>query len=213
MLDIIPIVEGTGEIDAVPLLLRRLLEEKFGRHDWRIRQPKNAHGCGNLTAPNGIERFVRYALIEQCHAILILIDRDAINSLPGSERPSGDCAADFARVLSRRISAINPSVPVVVVIACHEYESWIVASIETMGISGVDAYQGNVEDLRSPKGWIDARLPRGQRYKETIDQVRMTAKMNLDLVETRSRSFRRLQNALAQILQAHENNTPTVTPL
>lgn len=212
MFNIVPIVEGDGEIEAVPLLLRRLLWEKLGRYDWRVKPPKNAHGCGSLTSSEGIERFVRYALSEQCHGILILIDRDAIRSLSDSERPPEDCVADFARYIGKRVSAINPSVPVAIVVACHEYEAWIVASIESMGIPGADAYQGDVEGLRSPKGWINARLPQGKQYKETIDQVKMTAKMDLALVETQSRSFRRLQNALEQILRAHDDNISIVTP-
>lgn len=214
MPNIVPIVEGDGEIEAVPLLLRRLLEEEFERYDWQVKRPKNAHGCGNLTQrSDGIERYIKYAELEACDGILVLIDHDAINSLAATERPQDDCAADFARYLAQRVSAINPSVSVVVVIACREYESWFVASAETMGLSTMAPYQGNVDELRSPKSWIDNQLPPGQRYKETTNQVKMTAKINLELARQRSRSFRRLQSALEQLLQAHENGTCIVTPI
>lgn len=214
MPSIVPIVEGDGEVTALPELLRRLLYEEFLVYDWQILRPKNAHGCGNLTAPNGIERFVRYALIEpECDAIFILIDRDAVLGLPEAERPADDCVPAFAQILVERVARLNPSIPVVIVIACWEYETWFLASLETV-IPSLGPYQGDVEALRSPKGWIERQLrsKHKQVYRETSDQVKMTYKLDLNLTEARSRSFRRLKNALAEILQAHQEGKAIVTP-
>lgn len=75
---LVPIVEGDGEVEALPLLLRHLFSEVYQTYDFEIAKPKNAHGCGSLTTFNGIERFVEYALIEpDCDVVLVLIDNDA----------------------------------------------------------------------------------------------------------------------------------------
>jgi hypothetical protein len=211
---IAPIVEGDGEVSAVPLLLRRLLYEELQAYDWTILRPKNAHGSGGLTTENGIERFIRYALLEpECDAVLVLVDSDASQGLPETEKPKDDCAPAFAKILARRISALNPPIPVVVIVARWEYEAWLLASLETLEIPTTSPYEGNVEEVRSPKGWIEARLPAGQKYRETIDQVALTSKLDIKLVEQRSRSFRRLKNALSQILEATQQKRSIITPL
>jgi hypothetical protein len=211
---IAPIVEGDGEVSAVPELLRRLLYEELQSYNWGILRPKNAHGSGRLTTANGIERFVRYAMLEpECDAILVLVDLDAIYGLPEADRPADECAPALAKMLGRRIKALNPHVPVMIVVARWEYEAWFLTSLETLAIPGIDRYDGEVEAIRSPKGWIEARLPAGQKYRETIDQVVMTSKLDFTLAAQRSRSFRRLKNALRQILQAYQQKQAIVTPL
>jgi hypothetical protein len=75
---IVPIVEGDGEITAVPVLLHRLLQECSEYH-FQIAIPKNAHGCGNLSKEGGIEKFVRYAWLEpSCAAVIVIVDGDAV---------------------------------------------------------------------------------------------------------------------------------------
>jgi hypothetical protein len=44
-------------------------------------------------------------------------------------------------------------------------------------------------------------------------QVALTSKLDIKLVEQRSRSFRRLKNALNQILEATQQKRSIVTPL
>ena len=86
---IVPIVEGPGDVEAVPALLWKLLAEQ-GRYDIQIETPQNAHGCGNLTTPGGIERFVQNAWTKRdCGAVLILVDAD--------KKCPVEMAADFAR--------------------------------------------------------------------------------------------------------------------
>ena len=52
---IVPIVEGDGEVEAVPALLSKLLAE-MQRFDIYVGDIANAHGCGNLTRPGRWER-------------------------------------------------------------------------------------------------------------------------------------------------------------
>ena len=46
-------------------------------------------------------------------------------------------------------------------------------------------------------------------YKETVDQEPFTHRLELDLVQTRSRSFRRLWHAVAEL----EQGATTVMPI
>ena len=100
---IVPIVEGFGEVDAVPALLWKLLAE-MGRYDIQIEAAQNAHGCRNLTVPGGVEKFVANAWTKRdCGAVLILMDAEeqcamqlAIDFFPaytcnGSPISSGHC--------------------------------------------------------------------------------------------------------------------------
>ena len=54
---LVPIIEGDGEVTALPALLRRLLEVELDAHPqslrWGIAKPKNAFGCGGLTGDKG----------------------------------------------------------------------------------------------------------------------------------------------------------------
>ena len=76
---IVPIVEGDGEVDAVPVLIHRLLNEQR-EFRFQVAIPKNAHGSGNLLKQGGVERFVRYAWLEpRCVAVMIMVDGDAVD--------------------------------------------------------------------------------------------------------------------------------------
>lgn len=206
---LVPIVEGDGEVEAVPLLLRRLLHEVYKVYDVQVARPKNAHGCGRLTAPGGIERFVRYALSEPtCDGVLVLIDNDAVR---GVSELKDNCAPALAHYLARRIRAIRPAKAVGVVVARWEYEAWFLASLETIagqhvrghpGLAPGLVYDGDVERIHSAKGWIEQRYSSGQKYSETRDQVAMTQLLDLERVTQRSRSFRRLHHSLEEFLEA-----------
>ena len=213
---LVPIVEGDGEVTAVPEQLRRLLYDELEQYEWVVVKPKNAHGVGGLIKPGGIERFVQYALSEpDCSGVLVLLDGDAVGSIAPALRPD-DCSPALAKFLTQRINELNPRVPIVVVIARWEYEAWFLASLETISpqfFSEETHFDGEVEEQRSPKGWLNARFPPGRKYSETRDQVRMTTIMQFDLVEQRSRSFKRLRDAIDEILQAHANGEGLVTPL
>ncbi len=217
-----PIVEGPGDVTAVPVLLRRILHEHLHLTRWQVANPINAQGCGNLLRPGGVERFVQRAQMEPgCTAILVLIDGDAANNLPSAQRPANTCPPGFADWLAQRIRRVNPRLPVVIVIARWEYEAWFLASIEAIaahrrggmpGLSPSARYEGDPENYPDPKAWINARLSRGYRYTETRDQVNMTRWIDLQITQQRARSFRRLVHAVQQIVSMPQNGQSVVTP-
>lgn len=204
MLRLVPIVEGDGEINAVPLLIRRLLHEFHQRFDVDIAFPKNAHGRENLLRTGGIERFVRYALKEADIAGVVLL-LDAEHDVP----------CRLACALRARVAALNPSVPVVIVCAEVQYESWFVESIETLrGKCGIAQTAARPElHPPNPKTWLEQEMPSNRAYKETTDQVTLTAALDFDRLSRRSRSFRRLHHAVEELLDAFDRGTSPVTPL
>ncbi len=113
------------------------------------------------------------------------------------------------------------SVPVAVVCAHREYEAWFVASLESpsgdkirsgLRISDTVSYEDDIEAIGSPKRWLRQYMPKGRRYKETQDQRALTAFIDIEHTQRRSRSFRRLCHAVEELLCAIESGTPIVTP-
>lgn len=199
---IVPIVEGPGEVDAVPSLLGKILAQ-MGRYDIQVALPRNALGRGNLTKPKLLEALIADCSNERgCGAILILMDADK------------DCPVKLAQNFSRRAQAMGPRHSVVTVIAKCEYEAWFLASLETMpGLPEGLIYPGDVEARVGVKGWLDQHFfPPGRAYKPTINQMPMTKRLDTALARERSRSFRRLWHGVEQALAAMDQGQIIVTP-
>ena len=188
---IVPIVEGQGEMEAAPVLLRRILYERSDHYDVNVLPPKNANGKGRLV--RRFEDFLRYAASEDgCVAILVLLDADE------------DCPVELGTELASRASSINLHVPTVVVCAKREYESWFLASDED--------FQGDPEEYNSAKRWLNRRFASGLTYKETKDQVRFSATMDIDAAFEASRSFRRLCDAVDELVWFVDTGEVRITP-
>lgn len=217
-----PIVEGPGDVAALPIIIEKILKAYPQHRGWQILKPIMTQGCGNMLRVPGIERFVQRAQKEQgCSAVLVVIDGDAIHELPENQRLQDDCSPSLANLLARRIRAIRPSVPVAVVVAKWEFEAWFLASLETIagrrtgGLAGLPEtarFVGDVEQCLSPKDWINARLPHKHRYSETRDQVKLAKLLDINLVAPRSRSFQRLQHAVQEVVDFVTGNPVIVTP-
>lgn len=205
---IVPIVEGDGETEAVPVLLRRVLDD-MERWHVGVTRPLNAHGAGNLTKRGGVERFVQLARLQcGCCGVLVLLDAE------------GGCALRMARDLATRVRAVCGGSPAAVVCACREYEAWFPASLHTLtgvrlggrpGLVADTSYGGDVEALTGVKGWLSRHFPAGRAYKETLDQAPMTARIDLREARERSRSFRRLCHAI-ELLSGDPSSGSPVTP-
>ena len=100
---IVAIVEGPGEKGAVPDLMRRILQERLLRYD--ISAPKPVVTNGKPKLLEKFEKFLRYARLENCDAILVLVDAD------------DECPREKAESLAERASKLNIAVPVAIVYA------------------------------------------------------------------------------------------------
>lgn len=200
-------MEGPGDSEATPLLLRRILWEGLSKYDITVENPKSARGKKNLI--KDYEKFLRYASIEpSCAGILVLLDAD------------DECPVEEASNLVKRTKDLNLAKAVTIVEANSEYETWFLASLDSdqgmeirtrLGIDQSEAYRGNVEDVHA-KAWLKRAMPHGRTYKETSDQAALSSLIDIEHTQQRSRSFRRLCHAVEELLCAIESGTPVVTP-
>lgn len=186
---LVPVVEGDGEMAAVPLLLRRILQ-RMERWDWSIGTARKIGGIGKLRKEfdNLLDRLAR---APNCDAILILNDMD------------DGCPVTEALALAQRAHALMLPCPVALVLAHREYEAWFLASLPTIAgnydLPANLVYQGAFEGRRDVKGWLSDQMPPGKIYKETIHQVKMTNSLDIDLALS-SRSFQRFYHAVEELV-------------
>lgn len=192
-MNIVPIVEGQGEETAVPLLLRRLRDEaklwnlEVGRP---IRQRRT-----QLVKKATLQAAVRIAAVrEDCAAILVLFDAD------------DDCPKECAPTLETWAHEASGEKPCAVVIANREYESWFLACMEALrGYCRIEA--GAVshhapESVRAAKEELERHMPAGASYSPPVDQVKLTARLDLERAYRNCRSFRRLVKAFGALAAA-----------
>ncbi len=192
---IILVVEGDGDLAAAPILLNRILLERLGRTDVAVAYGKqgvvNAHGRQNLESR--LETLLGHALEKsECDAILILLDADS------------DCPVELAGKLRQACQAIQVLCPVEIVCANREYESWFLASLDTIrgrhGIPESANLTQAAENISNPKAWLSGQMPFGVTYKEVSHQPAMSGLIDLEAAHANSRSFRRLCHAVELLL-------------
>ena len=204
---IISIVEGDGDVNAVPILLRRILWE-LGRYDVDVQKPIRSRG-GKSGLIIEFERLIQIALTKGCDAILIMVETD-----------TDDCPMELAIQLTGEATRRNLTVPVAIVCPNSEYETWFIASLSEdsgyeirrrLGIDDSVTSPTNVESVRGAKEWLSNRMP-DDGYSPAQHQADLTPHIDLDLVRSRSRSFRRLCHAVEELLDALDGGLSAVTP-
>lgn len=210
MRNIVPVVEGPGDVEATPVLIRKILTDHIKCYDIAVSKPKRAGGRSALDRAGGIEKFIEYASITpNCGGILVLVDAD------------DDCAPEWAEGICVRCKQVGVDVPIVVVCAVREYEAWFLASLDSIKGNSIrgsltfnqDAYfEGNLEEIRGVKEWITHQLPPGRAYKETTDQASMSARTDIPVALSNSRSFRRLCHAIEELQSAMNSGSVIITP-
>jgi hypothetical protein len=205
------IVEGDGEVAAVPVLLRRLWMELGGEYI-EILGPPIRRKRSDFERRNELERAVGLAASKLKHApatndpslVLILFDRDPSQQPPCQLGPQ---AKNWARSAYAHLD-------IECVVVNVEYETWFVAAAESLGkyleLDTGEAVPDLPEQQRCGKGWIEARF-RGAKYSETQDQPRMSATMDFASARQRSPSFDKLCRELelrARRAASHEQPSP-----
>jgi hypothetical protein len=193
------IVEGHGEVQAAPVLLRRLASELDETLHLEIPPPLRVPRS-KLLKEEELRRAVELMARKTSPdgALLVLLDADS------------DCPAEVGPRLLEWARAVRADRPVAVVLAKSEYEAWLIAAaVSLRGKRGLPADldpPNNPEAMRDAKGWLGSRMP--HRYSETIDQAALTALMSL--VEARAcMSFQKLERDVRRLVtSAREAPTP-----
>ena len=186
-----PTVEGDGEVQAVPVLLRRLRDESKA-FDVDVGKPI-LRKRSEFIQDGPLRKAIRLALLrDRCDAILILFDADDA------------CPAELAPVIQGWAQNEAGAIPVAVVIACREYEAWFLASMESLrgfrGILPAATSHPEPEFPRGAKEQLEDRMEAGRSYSETADQAPMTARFDMRAAYARCRSFRRMARAFGLLV-------------
>jgi hypothetical protein len=220
---LVPFVEGKGDEEAVPALLKRLLTQRRAWDVVSLDRPFTVGNVGRLVRQDGADwvRWLKAAARTRrpLGAVLLVMDGD-VDRLLG--KPF--CPRDLGCYLSRRACEAGGgrTFSVASVFALREYESWLIAGVESLagkllpnGRAGVRAGVvppgGDLEAMRDAKGWLNRQMASG--YKPTTDQKPLTELADIDLIRRRNlRSFRRLASAVEQLVGAVRTGVHVATP-
>jgi hypothetical protein len=192
ILNLCCIIEGHGEEQAVPVLVRRIqqtLREDIQLEFQRLRVPRH-----RMVKPRELERAVELAarLAIPPRAILVLVDAD------------DDPPCILGPELLKRAKAARPDVPVAVVLANREFETWFLAAIESLcGHRRLPADLHpipDVESIRDAKGKLTNLMRGAGVYSPTPDQPALAATFDMNLARKRSDSFDKCWREVERLL-------------
>lgn len=182
--DVVTIVEGHGDIDAVSLLVRRVAESIDAsiavRIPVRLRSTKGQL-CNRESFKAKLEIARRY--VGPGGSVLVIMDAD------------GDCPKEINERLTGWAGSDHADLMVGVVIVKREMESWFLAGSDLWDKDRL----GDAECFHDPKGWVAEHLIKGH-YAETIDQPRMAAKLDIEKAKEAG-SFSKFVRDVARLLR------------
>ena len=187
------IVEGDGEVRALPKLLHRIAAE-LGAPNLLTPTPMRIPR-GKITIVGGIERVVAAEALRVSAkgGVLVLLDAD------------DDCPAEFGPFLLARAQAVRPDKRVSVVLANREFEAWFLAAAPSLagqfGFPADFVRPRNSETPRDCKGLLTKARPKGQPYKETVDQAPLASAFDLKMAREHSDSFDKFYREVSRLLE------------
>jgi hypothetical protein len=187
-----PIVEGYGEVEAIPILLQRLLAEIRTDASLRVNPPLRVKAGSFLRDDDYFAKYIEFAALKakphEGGSILILLDCE------------DDCPARLGTDLARRAAAVRTDIPICVAFAYREYETWFLAAARSLrGVSGLPTElepPSAPEGIRDAKGWLSERMP--APYNEPNDQPAFTKRFSFAEAENVP-SFARLRRKLHRL--------------
>lgn len=189
---IVPVVEGQGDVEALPVLVRRILAEIDPTAAIRVEKPLRSNR-DKIVKPGELERFVQLAARKAAGAVvLVLLDAD------------DDCPATLGPALLARAEAVSRGAPVAVVLANREFEAWFLAAAVSLrsrrGLPDDLVPPEEPESIRDAKGWLQERRTDGYAYSPTTDQPALASGMDLGVARSSAPSFDKLWRDLERLL-------------
>jgi len=204
------VVEGDGEVGALPALVERLKQHLGLAVPFIPRAGGVMRYQLHLDVPRGHSEVER--ICELCRSrgpSAVLVTQDSEDACPRNAAPQ---VAGWIRALALPF-------PVAVVLFYREYETLFLAASQTLqgsrlgghvgrpGLPVGAVYRGDPEIVRNAKGWISEQLPR--RYSPMLDQEAFTRTLDLgDPGLATLSSYRRLCNALRFLASHTESPQP-----
>lgn len=179
---IVPIVEGSSEVESVPVLMRRLLTE-WGKYHLEIGKPVRVKRHQVIKQDEMEKRVAMARQRADCRAIFVILDAD------------DDCPKNLAPELLERAKQAAQDTLVSVVLPKSELESWFVGSIESLhGIRGISAEAcspSDPENIRDAKGYLTQAMEGSRHYLEVDDQPAFADKFDMTQALNNCRSFKK----------------------
>lgn len=192
IITIASIVEGEGEVQAVPELLRRIAYDSEiwnGVFPRPIRVPRS-----KLAMPEHLARLVQAAAenVAGRGGVLVLLDAD------------DDCPAKLGPLLQEAAQGARPDKRVRVVVANHEFENWFLAAGQSLagkkGLADPLQLPAQPEGVRDAKGWLSRNMTTGHSYKPVVDQTGLVKIFDMQAARRASGSFNKLRREVDYLL-------------
>lgn len=164
------IVEGQGDVEAVPVLIRRVAADLYPElpiitHPIRVNRNK-------IVKVDNLEETIDAASrkVGRQGGIFIILDSD------------DDCPAKLGPELLQRALKVQSNLPIAVVLAKCEFEAWFLAAAESLrgqrGLKNNLQPPNNPEEIRGAKEWLTHQMESNRKYRETLDQPALTARFD-----------------------------------
>ncbi len=175
------IVEGHGEVQALPRLLHRIASSVDPGTQLILPTPYRINRS-RLVRAETLEDVVRTQgdRVTGAGGVLVLIDAD------------DDCPAELGPELLTRARAARPDRKVAVVLAKREFEAWFLAAGSSLaGRRGLpDEFESppDPETVRDAKGRLGSRNPH-RPYRPTSDQAALANIFDMKVAREKAPSF------------------------
>lgn len=192
---IAPIIEGHGEIDALPALLYRIHEAMGGTTPLRVNPPIRVKAASFVRDHGEFRRYVLLAANKAKQApggdgsVLILLDCD------------DGCPATLGPQLLNDACRLRPDVPMFVALAYREYETWLLASAPSLrGVASLPldfSAPPHFQEPRDATGYLHRHMPGG--YDPVRHGAAFSRRLDVDLAR-RAPSFDRLYRHVGRLV-------------
>lgn len=196
------IVEGHGECEAVPILIRRIAQTIDPGFVPKVFAPLRVP-ASRLMKQGEMERSVDLAArkLQGQGGILVVLDCDWDDGCPAMDGPA----------LLKRAMGVVVDLPTAVIFAKREFEAWFLAAAESLrgkhGLPNDLQSPAEPEDIRGAKEWLSDKMSYGRSYAETTDQPAFTAIFDMNTAR-RADSFDKCYRVIESMLgQLHHSTS------
>jgi hypothetical protein len=184
------VVEGHGDVAALPLLIRRVAIECYGCYDVLVPKPHRVPRT-QMVRGDFLQRAVtmQSMRITERGGVLVVADAD------------DDCPVELARTLAEFAGS-----EVVVAVANREFEGWFLAGIESLrehrAVKDDAVYVEDPDAKRAAKEELTRLMH--EPYNEPLHQPAFASLVSIEEASRRSRSFRHFVDAVGRLINGSE---------
>jgi Domain of unknown function (DUF4276) len=189
------IVEGDGDVFALPILVRRILNANTLDHI-QLTQPQISGDIRKVF--KRLDDFMRYGVKNACPILWVLDCDDKIDGVVGC--PVRHVANLRAAMVQQEI---HQPQPVEFAFFTKEFESLFLTEKAALRdyyrLPNTLEIDAGAALRRDAKGEISKLLGKDRGYKETIDQAKIAARLDLSICRAVSRDYQHFEDAILRL--------------